>query len=79
MRAVPVFAAVMLLAPATYAQGPAAAPTVTLTLPELNALIQAENARAVATYITQSATEKATGAYAKVKAAFAPHAKEPTP
>ena len=47
-RAVPVFAAVMLLAPATYAQGPAAAPTVTLTQPELRAIVQTEYAQLAA-------------------------------
>lgn len=50
-------------------------PTVTLTQGELQALIDAESAKAVAGYVAQSEYAKAKSAFAKVNAAFAP----PTP
>ncbi len=47
------------------------APTVTLTQAELQSLIQAENAKAVAAYIVRQESDQAKASYAKVEAAFA--------
>ena len=61
-------AALLLIAGPASAQD--AAPTVSLTRPELDAIVKAEQARAVAA----DAAEQAKAAYDKVKAAFAPKA-----
>ena len=49
-----------------------ALPTVTLTQPELTAIINAEASKAVANFAAQQEIAKAKDAYAKVNEAFAP-------
>ena len=61
--------AFLIAAPAFAADPP---PTVTLTQPELSAIINAEAAKAVANFAAQQEAAKAKDAYAKVNEAFAP-------
>ncbi len=49
-----------------------APPTVTLTQPELSAIINAEASKAVANFAAQQEAAKAKDVYAKVNEAFAP-------
>ena len=49
-----------------------ASPTVTLTQPEVSAIINAEASKAIANFAVQQEAAKAKDAYTKVNAAFAP-------
>lgn len=63
-------AALVLATSSAFATEPA--PTVTLTQPELQAIIQAETTKALGNYIATQEEMKAKGAYSKVQSAFAP-------
>lgn len=65
-----IVAASMLFASGAFAAD--APPTVTLTQPELSAIINAEASKAVANFAAQQEAAKAKDAYAKVNEAFAP-------
>ena len=54
-------------------------PTVNLTKAELEALIQAEQAKAVANYIAQTESNKAKTVYDKVNDALTPKSAESSP
>ena len=61
--------AFLITIPAFAADAP---PTVTLTQPELSAIINAEASKAVANFAAQQEAAKAKDAYAKINEAFAP-------
>ncbi len=65
-----VIAASMIFAFSAFAAD--APPTVTLTQPELSAIINAEASKAVANFAAQQEAAKAKDAYEKVNEAFAP-------
>ena len=54
-------------------------PTVTLTKAELTQLLQAENAKAVATYMANEINEKTKDIYAKITKALTPPPPPPAP